>query len=61
MSRLIELDPNVSQDPEPEGHEYGYYVFEQLSNVPTVQKVPQESNLEVHEIDISKSNVAVGI
>ena len=27
MSRLIEVDSQVQQEPEPEGYEFGYYVF----------------------------------
>ena len=61
MSRLIELDPNMSNDQEPKDQEYGYYIFGQLTNVPTVQKVPKKSNLQVHEIDISTSNTTVDI
>ena len=29
MSRLIVINPDTCQDPEPEGHEYGYCVFEE--------------------------------
>ena len=30
MSRLIEIDSQVQQEPEPEGYEFGYYVFDNL-------------------------------
>ena len=30
MSRLIEIDPQVRQDIEPEGYEFGYYTFDPL-------------------------------
>ena len=33
MSRLIEIDPQVQQEPEPEGYEFGYYTFENLPNI----------------------------
>ena len=33
MSRLIEIDPQVQQEPEPEGYEYGYYVFDSLPDI----------------------------
>ena len=33
MSRLIEIDPQVQQEPEPEGCEFGYYVFDNLPNI----------------------------
>ena len=33
MSRLIEIDSKVQQEPEPEGYEFGYYVFDNLPNI----------------------------
>ena len=42
MSRLIEIDPQVKQDIEPEGYEFGYYTFDLL---PT---------MEVSNIDITQ-------
>ena len=33
MSRLIEIDSQVQQVPEPEGYEFGYYVFDNLPNI----------------------------
>ena len=42
MSRLININPQVQQDSEPEGYEFGYYTFDTLptlevSNVETTQ------------------------
>ena len=42
MSRLIKIDPHMQQDSEPEGYEFGYYMFDPLptlevSNVETTQ------------------------
>ena len=42
MSRLINIDPQVQQDSEPEGYEFGYYTFDTLptlevSNIETAQ------------------------
>ena len=42
MSRLIDIDPQVQQDSEPEGYEFGYYTFDTLptlevSNIETTQ------------------------
>ena len=42
MSQLIDIDPQVQQDSEPEGYEFGYYTFDTLpalevSNVETTQ------------------------
>ena len=33
MSRLIEIDPEVQQEPEPEGYEFVYYTFDNLPNI----------------------------
>ena len=30
MSRLIDIDPQLQPEPEPEGYEFGYYTFEKL-------------------------------
>ena len=35
MSRLIDIDSDVKLEPEPKGHEYGYYIFEQLPSITT--------------------------
>ena len=42
MSRLININPQVQQDSEPEGYKFGYYMFDTLpalevSNVETTQ------------------------
>ena len=44
MSRLIEIDPQVKQDAEPEGYEFGYYTFDSLpmmevSNIDATQGI----------------------
>ena len=44
MSRLIDIDPQIQSEPEPQGYEYGYYTFDSLptlevSNVETTQDV----------------------
>ena len=41
MSHLINIDPQIQSEPEPEGHEFGYYMFDPL---PT---------LEIHDIQTS--------
>ena len=33
MSRLIEIDPQVQPEPEPEGYKFGYYTFDDLPNI----------------------------
>ena len=48
MSRLIDIDPQIQPEPEPEGYEFGYYTFDSLptlevSNVETTQDVSLET------------------
>ena len=33
MSRLIDIDPQIQPEPEPEGYEFGYYTFDELLNL----------------------------
>ena len=33
MSRLIEIDSQVQQEPEPEGYEFSYYGFDSLPDI----------------------------
>ena len=44
MSCLIEIDPQIQSEPEPEGYEFGYYTFDQLLA------------LEVHDIQTSSQD-----
>ena len=52
MSRLIDMDPQISPDPEPEGYEFGYYTFDQLPilEVSNVETTPLETK------DVSDDN-----
>ena len=47
MSRLIDIDPQIQQETEPEGYEFGYYTFDTLpamevSNIDTMQDPPND-------------------
>ena len=47
MSRLIVVDPQIKQDSEPEGYEFGYYTFDSLpamevSNIEMTKQKPNE-------------------
>ena len=46
MSRLIDIDPQIQQDSEPEGYEFGYYTFDTLPalEVSHVKTTKQTSN-----------------
>ena len=49
MSRLIDIDPQVQPESEPEGYEFGYYTFDilptlEVSNVETSQDTSLNNN-----------------
>ena len=45
MSRLIEIDPQSEQEPEPKGYEFGYYIFDNLPNI------------EVHDTEMTINSI----
>ena len=54
MSQLINIDPQIQQDSEPEGYEFGYYTFDTLptlevSNIETKQGVPSDDENDNNE------------
>ena len=49
MSRLIEIDPQVQSEAEPEGYEFGYYTFDQLPAM-DVNNVQISSQNEQNEV-----------
>ena len=58
MSRLIDNDPQIQQDAEPEGYEFGYYTFDTLptmevSNIETTQA---ESSIVENHITLPLDN-----
>ena len=54
MSRLINIDPQIQQDSEPEGYEFGYYTFDtfpaiEVANIETTKEIPnkkEENNID---------------
>ena len=52
MGRLIDINPQILPDPEPEGYEFGYYTFNQLPTleVCNVEATPLETK------DVSDDN-----
>ena len=56
MSRLIDIDPQVQPESEPEGYEFGYYTFDTL---PTLEvsniEAPQDTSLIANEINAPDS------
>ena len=55
MSRLVDIDPQVQQESEPEGYELGYYTFDTLPAL-EVSNVATTQNTSVHVDDIDTSN-----
>ena len=60
MSHLINIDPQIQAEPEPEGHEFGYYTFDSLPalKVHTIQTSSAASTQDnnshefIHELPI---------
>ena len=53
MSRLIDIDPQIQQDLEPEGYEFGYYTFDTLpaAEVSNVEMTPDMSEKDISDSD----------
>ena len=54
MSQLIDIDPQIQQDSEPEGYEFGYYTFDTLpflevSNIETTQDASSNEESDPNE------------
>ena len=63
MSQLINIDPQIQQDSEPEGYEFGYYTFDMLptlevSNIETTQDVSSNDDSDPNDnlIDLPLDN-----
>ena len=55
MSRLINIDPQVQQDSEPEGYEFGYYTFDTLQTL-EVSNIETTQDTSVHVNDNNNAN-----
>ena len=55
MSRLININPQVQQESEPEGYEFRYYIFDTLPAL-EVSNVETSSNTTIHVNDTKHSN-----
>ena len=55
MSQLIDIDPQVQQDSEPEGYEFGYYTFDTLPTL-EVSNTETTQDTSVHVNDDSNIN-----
>ena len=67
MSRLIDIDPQVQPEPEPEGYEFGYYTFDELpdlevSNIEsTLNSVPDTKTKDVYDSNLQKLPIGKNI
>ena len=59
MTMLIDIGSDVKLEPEPKGHEYGYYIFKQLPSITT--KCSRFNNVLYTINSIEKSAVAQGV
>ena len=58
MSRLIDIDPQVQPEPEPEGYEFGYYTFDQLPKLEVSNiESTQDLSLDTENKDTSVDNL----
>ena len=55
MSWSINIDPQIQQDSEPEGYEFGYYTFDTLSTL-EVSNIETTQDTSVHVNDESDAN-----
>ena len=58
MSQLIDIDPQIQSEPEPEGYEFGFYTFDllpalEVTNVETTKK----ESLETQDEDASDKDL----
>ena len=56
MSRLIVINPDTCQDPEPEGQEYWYFIFEELPNISVTKILISKSNITLNEMMLPSSH-----
>ena len=57
MSRLINIDPQIQQDSEPEGYKFGYYTFDTLpamevSSINTTKETASENGKDIVENNV---------
>ena len=69
ISRLIDINPQIQQESEPEGYEFGYYMFDTLptlevSNIETTQNTSvcvnnnDDSNNDLLELPINNDTLS---
>ena len=59
LSRLIDIDPDVEQEPELKDYEFGFYAFEKLpkaKGTPVGETLASVDGVDIYEINISYDN-----
>ena len=63
MSRLIQINPEITLPEEEEGKEYGYAIFEPLPPLPTMEEIitmtgrlKPKKNIEIHNPQVIRNN-----
>ena len=58
MSQLIDIDPQIQPEPEPEGYEFGYYTFDTLPSLEVTDvEATQKESPETRDKDTSDSKL----
>ena len=58
MSRLIDIDPQIQPEPEPEGYEFGYYTLDLLPTLEVTNvEATQEESLETKDKDTPNNDL----
>ena len=55
MIRLINIDPQIQQDSEPEGYEFGYYTFDTLPTMEVSNIETTQDTLSIDEKDVEEN------
>ena len=62
MSQLIDIDPQIQSEPEPEGYEFGYYTFDLLPTLEVTNvKTTKKESLETQDEDASDKDLKLPI
>ena len=58
MSQLIDIDPQIQSESEPEGYEFGYYTFDSLPALEVSNaKTPQDTSLNIKDNDTPNNDL----
>ena len=61
VSRLINIHPYTQLDPDPEDHEFGYYVFNSLLDINILPKKEKAISMLDNNISTQDTNLDIGI